>query len=86
MPRSFCRIGKDAFNDDDFPRFDVDCFRLAGASQIGISGLFDALTFAQHGYVFGQKPPVEGVRVVEINVLPFFYGYMAAVFVVGVLR
>lgn len=56
------------------------------ASQIRISGLFDALTFAQHGYVFGQKPPVEGVRVVEINVLPFFYGYMAAVFVVGVLR
>ena len=64
----------------------MDCFGLSRAGHVGIGRLFDAFAFAKHGYVFGQKSPVESIRVVEINILPFFYWHMAAVFVIRVLR
>lgn len=77
--------GQDAFDDDDVTRLNVDGFRQARASQVRVGGLFDALALAQHGHVFGQKAPFESVRMVEIDVLSFFYRHVATVFVIRIL-
>ena len=78
--------GEDSFDDDNVPRFDVNGFRLPGTGQVGVGGLFDALALTQHGHMFGQETPFEGIGMVEIDVLPFFYRHVAAVLVIRILR
>ena len=60
----------------------MNCFGLAGTSQIGIGWLFDAFSFFQHHDMFGEQTPLKGIRMIEVNVLAFFHRDVTTVFVV----
>lgn len=74
--------GQNPFDDDHLARLYMNGLLLAGTGQVGIHGLFDGLAPAQHLHVLRKQIPVEGRRMVEVDVLPFFYGHMAAVLVI----
>ena len=73
------------FDDDDFAWLDVYRFRQSVADKVAVSGLLDAFPLSQSLYLFGQKLPVEGVGMVEVDMLALFWRKMCCVVVVRIL-
>ena len=76
---------EDAFEHDDGGGFDVDGFFFAAVFFVGVAGFFDGLHGAQGGEMGHEEFGIEGVGVVEVDLLSLFGGEMGEVFVVGIL-
>ena len=73
------------FDDDDFARLDVYRLWQSVADQVAVSGLLNALPLSQSLYLLGQKLPVEGVGMVEVDAFALLGRQMRRVVVVGIL-
>ena len=78
--------GHDAFDDDDLARLDVYGLRQAVTDDVAVGGLLDALALPQGLYLLGEKLPVEGVGMVEVDAPTLFWREVRGVVVIGILR
>lgn len=77
--------GKNTFYNNHLLGLNMNRFRLAGTRQVRIDGLFNGFSVLQARKMRRQQGPIEGIRMVKVNVLTLLYRDMTAVFVIRVL-
>ena len=76
----------DTLYHDYFAGLNMDSLLGTGAGDVRIDGLLDRLAFFEHSDMLGEQRPVEGIGMVEIDVLTLLDRHITAVFVVRILR
>lgn len=77
---------EDPFNDYDLIWLDFDGLGLAGVGREVVDGALDALAFLEEVDVLDEEIGVQGVRAVVVDLVPFFRGNGALVFVIIVVE
>ena len=76
----------DAFHDDDLGRMHIDNLLRAGAGHIGVDGHWDGLTFLETIKMVDEQVPLDGIGVVEVDLLLLLGRLVAVVVVISILR
>ena len=76
----------DTFNDDNLARVHMNGLLLARGGDVIVDWLLDGFAIFEQFDVFGKECPIEGIWVVEIDVLTLLKRHMATIVIVGVLR
>ena len=85
VPQFLAGEDEDAFHNYDIVRFYRNGLRGAGAGDVRVDGLLDGLAAFEFPDLLAHQFPVNGIRVVEVDVLALLHGHVAGIFVVGVL-
>ena len=73
------------FDDDDLAGLYMHGLGQTVTDEVTVCGLFDALSLSQGLYLLGEKLPVEGVGMVEVDVFALLWCEVRSVVVVGIL-
>ena len=86
VPEFLAGKDEDALHDDHLGRFHGHGFRGGtGAGDVGVHRLLDGLALLELPDLLAHQFPVDGVGMVEVDVLAFLHGNVAGILVVGIL-
>ena len=86
VPEFLAGEDEDALHDDHLGRLHGHGFRGgAGAGDVGVHRLLDGLALLELPDLLAHQFPVDGVGMVEVDVLAFLHGNVAGILVVGIL-